>query len=161
MRAWYFIQYILYRCHCCCGNMLCLKTILPLGVSGGAGHSLYTLKGYWISSEMLQSLKVVQNWLGSAATVSLWVWLWVRESTFYILLNLFLYRNWQKRLHLFQITCLQDFFGDDDIFFACGPEKFRYQDDFNLDESGKCTLYLSGLSLLFFVRYESLCLKCI
>ncbi|XP_073348166.1 serine/threonine-protein kinase DCLK1b isoform X2 [Pagrus major] len=33
------------------------------------------------------------------------------------------------------ITCLQDFFGDDDIFFACGPEKFRYQDDFNLDES--------------------------
>ncbi|XP_036935847.1 serine/threonine-protein kinase DCLK1-like isoform X7 [Acanthopagrus latus] len=33
------------------------------------------------------------------------------------------------------VTCLQDFFGDDDIFFACGPEKFRYQDDFNLDES--------------------------
>uniref|UniRef100_A0A8C4NWU2 Serine/threonine-protein kinase DCLK2 n=1 Tax=Dicentrarchus labrax TaxID=13489 RepID=A0A8C4NWU2_DICLA len=34
------------------------------------------------------------------------------------------------------VTCLQDFFGDDDIFFACGPEKFRYQDDFNLDENG-------------------------
>ncbi|XP_053728343.1 serine/threonine-protein kinase DCLK1-like isoform X1 [Synchiropus splendidus] len=33
------------------------------------------------------------------------------------------------------VTSLQDFFGDDDIFFACGPEKFRYQDDFNLDES--------------------------
>ncbi|XP_044057375.1 serine/threonine-protein kinase DCLK1-like isoform X1 [Siniperca chuatsi] len=33
------------------------------------------------------------------------------------------------------IACLQDFFGEDDIFFACGPEKFRYQDDFNLDES--------------------------
>ncbi|KAM9318361.1 serine/threonine-protein kinase DCLK1b isoform 1-T1 [Pholidichthys leucotaenia] len=33
------------------------------------------------------------------------------------------------------VTCLQEFFGDDDIFFACGPEKFRYQDDFNLDES--------------------------
>lgn len=33
--------------------------------------------------------------------------------------------------------CLQDFFGDDDIFIACGPEKFRYQDDFLLDESGK------------------------
>ncbi|XP_070761547.1 serine/threonine-protein kinase DCLK1-like isoform X2 [Enoplosus armatus] len=33
------------------------------------------------------------------------------------------------------ITSLQDFFGEDDIFFACGPEKFRYQDDFNLDES--------------------------
>ncbi|KAG7471215.1 hypothetical protein MATL_G00122120 [Megalops atlanticus] len=34
-----------------------------------------------------------------------------------------------------QVTCLQDFFGDDDIFIACGPEKFRYQDDFLLDES--------------------------
>lgn len=37
-----------------------------------------------------------------------------------------------------QVTCLQDFFGEDDIFFACGPEKFRYQDDFNLDENGEC-----------------------
>ncbi|KAL4647759.1 serine/threonine-protein kinase DCLK1-like isoform X1 [Arapaima gigas] len=34
-----------------------------------------------------------------------------------------------------QVTCLQDFFNDDDIFIACGPEKFRYQDDFLLDES--------------------------
>ncbi|XP_036070693.1 serine/threonine-protein kinase DCLK1b isoform X3 [Oryzias melastigma] len=33
------------------------------------------------------------------------------------------------------VTCLQDFFGEDDIFIACGPEKFRYQDDFNLDET--------------------------
>lgn len=33
--------------------------------------------------------------------------------------------------------CLQDFFGDDDIFIACGPEKFRYQDDFLLDDNGK------------------------
>uniref|UniRef100_A0A667XSX4 Serine/threonine-protein kinase DCLK2 n=1 Tax=Myripristis murdjan TaxID=586833 RepID=A0A667XSX4_9TELE len=33
------------------------------------------------------------------------------------------------------VTCLQDFFADDDIFIACGPEKFRYQDDFLLDES--------------------------
>lgn len=43
-----------------------------------------------------------------------------------------------KRLYTVEgkmVTCLQDFFGDDDIFFACGPEKFRYQDDFNLDES--------------------------
>lgn len=33
-----------------------------------------------------------------------------------------------------QVTCLQDFFGDDDVFIACGPEKFRYaQDDFSLD----------------------------
>ncbi|XP_037543626.1 neuronal migration protein doublecortin-like [Nematolebias whitei] len=36
-----------------------------------------------------------------------------------------------------QVTCLQDFFGDDDVFIACGPEKFRYaQDDFSLDENG-------------------------
>ncbi|XP_041116229.1 serine/threonine-protein kinase DCLK1a isoform X2 [Polyodon spathula] len=34
-----------------------------------------------------------------------------------------------------QVLCLQDFFGEDDIFIACGPEKFRYQDDFLLDES--------------------------
>ncbi|XP_029376023.1 neuronal migration protein doublecortin [Echeneis naucrates] len=35
-----------------------------------------------------------------------------------------------------QVTCLQDFFGDDDVFIACGPEKFRYaQDDFSLDEN--------------------------
>ncbi|XP_056892391.1 serine/threonine-protein kinase DCLK2 isoform X2 [Takifugu flavidus] len=35
-----------------------------------------------------------------------------------------------------QITCLQDFFGDDDVFIACGPEKYRYaQDDFVLDQS--------------------------
>ncbi|KAI1238587.1 hypothetical protein IHE44_0013322 [Lamprotornis superbus] len=34
------------------------------------------------------------------------------------------------------VTCLQDFFGDDDVFIACGPEKFRYaQDDFVLDHS--------------------------
>ncbi|XP_069022892.1 serine/threonine-protein kinase DCLK2 isoform X2 [Embiotoca jacksoni] len=35
-----------------------------------------------------------------------------------------------------QITCLHDFFGDDDVFIACGPEKYRYaQDDFVLDHS--------------------------
>ncbi|XP_066496298.1 neuronal migration protein doublecortin [Tiliqua scincoides] len=34
------------------------------------------------------------------------------------------------------VTCLHDFFGDDDVFIACGPEKFRYaQDDFSLDEN--------------------------
>ncbi|KAM8772441.1 serine/threonine-protein kinase DCLK2 isoform 5-T5 [Acanthopagrus schlegelii] len=39
-----------------------------------------------------------------------------------------------------QITCLQDFFGDDDVFIACGPEKYRYaQDDFVLDHSGKAS----------------------
>ncbi|XP_060752300.1 serine/threonine-protein kinase DCLK1a isoform X3 [Tachysurus vachellii] len=49
-----------------------------------------------------------------------------------------------------QVTCLQDFFGDDDIFIACGPEKFRYRDDFLLDES-ECRLMKSssyGKSLL-------------
>ncbi|XP_069496865.1 serine/threonine-protein kinase DCLK1 isoform X3 [Ambystoma mexicanum] len=43
-----------------------------------------------------------------------------------------------KRLYTLdgkQVQCLQDFFGDEDIFVACGPEKFRYQDDFLLDES--------------------------
>ncbi|RXN04471.1 serine threonine- kinase DCLK2-like isoform X4 [Labeo rohita] len=41
---------------------------------------------------------------------------------------------------LYQITCLQDFFGDDDVFIACGPEKYRYaQDDFVLDHSGKAS----------------------
>ncbi|XP_065121307.1 serine/threonine-protein kinase DCLK2 isoform X3 [Paramisgurnus dabryanus] len=39
-----------------------------------------------------------------------------------------------------QITSLQDFFGDDDVFIACGPEKHRYaQDDFVLDHSGKAS----------------------
>ncbi|XP_028278321.1 neuronal migration protein doublecortin-like isoform X2 [Parambassis ranga] len=39
-----------------------------------------------------------------------------------------------------QVTCLQDFFGEDNVFIACGPEKFRYaQDDFSLDEN-ECRL---------------------
>uniref|UniRef100_A0A673XUR5 Serine/threonine-protein kinase DCLK2 n=1 Tax=Salmo trutta TaxID=8032 RepID=A0A673XUR5_SALTR len=45
------------------------------------------------------------------------------------------------------VTCLQDFFGDDDIFMACGPEKFRYQDDFLLDES-ECSSRHDRLSCL-------------
>lgn len=41
-----------------------------------------------------------------------------------------------------QVTCLQDFFGDDDVFIACGPEKFRYaQDDFSLDDNGESDIY--------------------
>ncbi|XP_056626022.1 serine/threonine-protein kinase DCLK2 isoform X2 [Triplophysa dalaica] len=44
-----------------------------------------------------------------------------------------------KRLYTLegkQITGLPDFFGEDDVFIACGPEKFRYaQDDFVLDHS--------------------------
>uniref|UniRef100_A0A8D2ZNQ2 Serine/threonine-protein kinase DCLK2 n=1 Tax=Scophthalmus maximus TaxID=52904 RepID=A0A8D2ZNQ2_SCOMX len=31
------------------------------------------------------------------------------------------------------VACLQDFFGDEDVFVACGPEKLRYQDDLMLD----------------------------
>uniref|UniRef100_A0A2I3RUW5 Serine/threonine-protein kinase DCLK2 n=1 Tax=Pan troglodytes TaxID=9598 RepID=A0A2I3RUW5_PANTR len=46
-----------------------------------------------------------------------------------------------------QVTCLQDFFGDDDVFIACGPEKFRYaQDDFVLDHS----VYLYSLVVVGF-----------
>uniref|UniRef100_A0AAX7SUH4 Serine/threonine-protein kinase DCLK2 n=1 Tax=Astatotilapia calliptera TaxID=8154 RepID=A0AAX7SUH4_ASTCA len=41
-----------------------------------------------------------------------------------------------------RVSCLQDFFGDEDIFVACGPEKFRYQDDLMLDESGEKYLLL-------------------
>ncbi|XP_029106445.1 serine/threonine-protein kinase DCLK2-like isoform X2 [Scleropages formosus] len=48
-----------------------------------------------------------------------------------------------KRLYTLdgkQLTCLQDFFGDDDVFIACGPEKYRYaQDDFGLDHSRKAS----------------------
>ncbi|XP_051992921.1 serine/threonine-protein kinase DCLK2-like isoform X2 [Xyrauchen texanus] len=58
-----------------------------------------------------------------------------------------------KRLYTLegkQITCLQDFFGDDDVFIACGPEKFRYaQDDFVLDHSGKAsTAFLTECQVL-------------
>ncbi|XP_039466354.1 serine/threonine-protein kinase DCLK2-like isoform X2 [Oreochromis aureus] len=43
-----------------------------------------------------------------------------------------------------QLTCLQDFFGDDDVFMACGPEKFRYaQDDFVLTHSGKTPAFVN------------------
>lgn len=51
------------------------------------------------------------------------------------------------------MTCLHDFFGDDDVFIACGPEKFRYaQDDFSLDESGNIKHTL--LSSLFLFDYN-------
>uniref|UniRef100_H3D102 Serine/threonine-protein kinase DCLK2 n=1 Tax=Tetraodon nigroviridis TaxID=99883 RepID=H3D102_TETNG len=52
-----------------------------------------------------------------------------------------------KRLYTLdgkQLTCLQDFFGDDDVFMACGPEKFRYaQDDFVLTHSSKAQAFVS------------------
>uniref|UniRef100_A0A8C9RK64 Serine/threonine-protein kinase DCLK2 n=1 Tax=Scleropages formosus TaxID=113540 RepID=A0A8C9RK64_SCLFO len=55
-----------------------------------------------------------------------------------------------KRLYTLdgkQLTCLQDFFGDDDVFIACGPEKYRYaQDDFGLDHSRKASAaFVSGM----------------
>ena len=46
------------------------------------------------------------------------------------------------------MSCLQDFFGDEDVFVACGPEKFRYQDDLMLDESGEGTSRSSDISHL-------------
>ncbi|XP_057402404.1 serine/threonine-protein kinase DCLK2 isoform X5 [Balaenoptera acutorostrata] len=53
-----------------------------------------------------------------------------------------------------QVTCLQDFFGDDDVFIACGPEKFRYaQDDFVLDHS-ECRVLKSSYSRTSAVKYS-------
>ncbi|KAG7232564.1 hypothetical protein INR49_008377 [Caranx melampygus] len=52
-----------------------------------------------------------------------------------------------KRLYTLdgkQLTCLQDFFSDDDVFMACGPEKFRYaQDDFVLTHSSKTQAFVN------------------
>uniref|UniRef100_A0AAY4C405 Serine/threonine-protein kinase DCLK2 n=1 Tax=Denticeps clupeoides TaxID=299321 RepID=A0AAY4C405_9TELE len=46
-----------------------------------------------------------------------------------------------------QVMCLQDLFGDDDVFMACGMEKIRFaQDDFVLEH--KC-VWCSVLSLYF------------
>ncbi|KTG01929.1 hypothetical protein cypCar_00033788 [Cyprinus carpio] len=46
-----------------------------------------------------------------------------------------------KRLYTLdgkQLSSLQDFFGDDDVFIACGLEKFRYaQDDAAIGHAGK------------------------
>ncbi|RMC07215.1 hypothetical protein DUI87_16671 [Hirundo rustica rustica] len=52
-----------------------------------------------------------------------------------------------KEAYFTFVMCLQDFFGDDDIFIACGPEKFRYQDDFLLDESGKDSVNIDSFLL--------------
>ncbi|KFO70475.1 Serine/threonine-protein kinase DCLK2, partial [Cuculus canorus] len=52
-----------------------------------------------------------------------------------------------------QVTCLQDFFGDDDVFIACGPEKYRYaQDDFVLDHS-ECRVMKSSYSRSSILRH--------
>uniref|UniRef100_A0A8C3J768 Serine/threonine-protein kinase DCLK2 n=1 Tax=Calidris pygmaea TaxID=425635 RepID=A0A8C3J768_9CHAR len=54
-----------------------------------------------------------------------------------------------------QVTCLQDFFGDDDVFIACGPEKYRYaQDDFVLDHS-ECRVMKSSYSRSSGMRYTA------
>uniref|UniRef100_A0AAZ3QRA5 Serine/threonine-protein kinase DCLK2 n=1 Tax=Oncorhynchus tshawytscha TaxID=74940 RepID=A0AAZ3QRA5_ONCTS len=49
-----------------------------------------------------------------------------------------------KRLYTLdgkQVTSLQDFFGDDDVFMACGLEKFRYaQDDYAITHTWLCVL---------------------
>lgn len=38
------------------------------------------------------------------------------------------------------MTSLQDFFSDDDVFIACGLEKFRYaQDDAAIGHAGKAS----------------------
>ncbi|XP_062852282.1 serine/threonine-protein kinase DCLK2 isoform X2 [Trichomycterus rosablanca] len=54
-----------------------------------------------------------------------------------------------KRLYTLegkQVTCLQDLFGDHDVFIACGPEKHRYaQDDFVLDPS-ECRVLKSSFT---------------
>uniref|UniRef100_A0A8C3A0Z4 Serine/threonine-protein kinase DCLK2 n=1 Tax=Cyclopterus lumpus TaxID=8103 RepID=A0A8C3A0Z4_CYCLU len=52
-----------------------------------------------------------------------------------------------KRLYTLdgkQLTSLQDFFGEDDVFMACGPEKFRYaQDDFVLTQCSKTPAFVN------------------
>ncbi|KAI4832034.1 hypothetical protein KUCAC02_015018 [Chaenocephalus aceratus] len=51
-----------------------------------------------------------------------------------------------KQLAYRDIICLQDFFGDDDVFIACGMEKHRHtQDDFLLDHS-ECRVIKSSHS---------------
>ncbi|KAF0028981.1 hypothetical protein F2P81_018086 [Scophthalmus maximus] len=45
---------------------------------------------------------------------------------------------------LYTLDGKQDFFGDDDVFMACGPEKFRYaQDDFVLTHSTKTQSFVN------------------
>ena len=65
--------------------------------------------------------------------------------------------HWSHHL-CFQVSCLQDFFGDEDIFVACGPEKFRYQDDLMLDESGESTGGFPRWYLAFWLFSEPTCL---
>lgn len=59
-----------------------------------------------------------------------------------------------------QVSCLQDFFGDEDIFVACGPEKFRYQDDLMLDESGEATPLTFFLCFSVFHSFKDCAFVC-
>lgn len=63
----------------------------------------------------------------------------------------------QTDVSFFQVTCLQDFFGDEDVFVACGPEKLRYQDDLMLDESGEIFLAfnISNTQAVIFIDFLS------
>uniref|UniRef100_A0A8C1NRB2 Serine/threonine-protein kinase DCLK2 n=1 Tax=Cyprinus carpio TaxID=7962 RepID=A0A8C1NRB2_CYPCA len=75
-----------------------------------------------------------------------------------------------KRLYTLdgkQLTSLQDFFGDDDVFIACGLEKFRYaQDDAAIGHAGKgaAAAFVNGeINTQVFMRQTPLthsCLTC-
>uniref|UniRef100_A0A8C5GT17 Serine/threonine-protein kinase DCLK2 n=1 Tax=Gouania willdenowi TaxID=441366 RepID=A0A8C5GT17_GOUWI len=54
------------------------------------------------------------------------------------------------------VSCLQDFFGDEDVFVACGPEKLRYQDDLLLDDNGNlCSNFKDFLCYDLFLLNKS------
>uniref|UniRef100_H3DK37 Serine/threonine-protein kinase DCLK2 n=1 Tax=Tetraodon nigroviridis TaxID=99883 RepID=H3DK37_TETNG len=57
-----------------------------------------------------------------------------------------------------EITCLQEFFGDADVFIACGPEKYRYaQDDFVLDHSESRALKSTSSRAVALTRTSKSC----
>ncbi|XP_061156139.1 neuronal migration protein doublecortin-like [Syngnathus typhle] len=59
-----------------------------------------------------------------------------------------------------QVTCLQDFFADDDVFIACGPEKHRYaQDDFSLDEN-ECRVMKNQKAHRSFIKSPGSVMRC-
>lgn len=101
----------------------------------------------WAKRSVLQqqkhatALSSCQRWIKCEEQLTLtWMNKWLGESI-----------NWIIACLCFQVSCLQDFFGDEDIFVACGPEKFRYQDDLMLDESGE-----AAVPLLFDIWLSSL-----
>uniref|UniRef100_A0A8C1R8S3 Serine/threonine-protein kinase DCLK2 n=1 Tax=Cyprinus carpio TaxID=7962 RepID=A0A8C1R8S3_CYPCA len=73
-----------------------------------------------------------------------------------------------KRLYTLdgkQLTSLQDFFGDDDVFIACGLEKFRYaQDDAAIGHAGKgaAAAFVNGeINTQVFMRQTPLTHSCL